>query len=245
MVDDGQRHFLNRVSAALGRQTGQRPIFDDVFAPTVTPEDKKVLARIDRRTAAGHRKLCGQLDQQARLLNAQVRMEKDPAAVTKAVVALATDIEPEFGSEKRVAMWRHPLIDAMQLTEALAPHRIRVDTPARRPDVKDRVAKACMGVTSADYCVADSATLVLKTRSDQARSVSLLPTVHVAVIEMNQILADLKELYVMLQKDLQKGDGLTNCLTMITGPSKTADIEATLVHGVHGPKNLHIFVITG
>ena len=39
-------------------------------------------------------------------------------------------------------------------------------------------------------------------------------------------------------------DGLTNCMTFISGPSKTADVEATMVHGAHGPREVYVYVIT-
>ena len=172
-------------------------------------------------------------------------MKKNLPAVAKAIADLAADAESEFAARKRVAAWKHPTIDALNLSEALAPLGIPVDTPQMPADVKERIAQACIGVTAVDYCVADSATLVLKTRPDQSRCVSLLPTIHVAVVQLDQILADLNELYLKLEQDLQQGQGLTNCLTLITGPSKTADIEATLVHGVHGPKKLHILIVTG
>jgi L-lactate dehydrogenase complex protein LldG len=84
----------------------------------------------------------------------------------------------------------------------------------------------------------------MRTRAGQARSVSLVPAIHIAVIELNQIIADLKELYALLKWDPQaKKEGLTNCMTFISGPSKTADIEATMVHGAHGPREVHVFVI--
>jgi L-lactate dehydrogenase complex protein LldG len=93
--------------------------------------------------------------------------------------------------------------------------------------------------------MADTATLVIRTRPGQARSISLLPAIHIAVIELDQIIADLKELYVLLKWDPQMSkEGVTNCMTFISGPSKTADIEATMVHGAHGPREVYIFVIT-
>ncbi len=93
--------------------------------------------------------------------------------------------------------------------------------------------------------MADTATLVMRTRPGQARAVSLLPSIHVAVIGLDQIIADLKELYALLKWDPQeRQEGLTNCMTFISGPSKTADIEATMVHGAHGPREVLVYVIT-
>ena len=115
-----------------------------------------------------------------------------------------------------------------------------------RNRIQKQVIASFVGVTAADYCVAESATLVMKTRPGQARAVSLVPGIHIAVIEIHQILADLEELYTLLKHGSENDQqGITNCLTFISGPSKTADIEAVMVHGAHGPRELHLLVITG
>jgi L-lactate dehydrogenase complex protein LldG len=106
------------------------------------------------------------------------------------------------------------------------------------------VAQAFMGITSADFCLADTATLVMKTRPGHARSASLVPEIHAAVIRREQIIADLGQLYYLLTHDPdQIQEGLTNCLSLISGPSKTADIELCMVYGVHGPREVHLFVL--
>ncbi|MGD9972421.1 MAG: LUD domain-containing protein [Desulfatirhabdiaceae bacterium] len=74
----------------------------------------------------------------------------------------------------------------------------------------------------------------------------LVPSIHVAVIRLEQLLADLKELYALLRWDAgQQAEGLTHHMVMISGPSKTADIELVMVHGAHGPREVHLVVITG
>jgi len=84
----------------------------------------------------------------------------------------------------------------------------------------------------------------MKTRLGQPLHVSLLPSIHMAVIRLEQILENLKEFYTLLKWDpRQQTEGLTHTMTLISGPSKTADIEATLVHGAHGPRELVIFVL--
>ena len=104
---------------------------------------------------------------------------------------------------------------------------------------------AFVGITAADYCIAETATLTMKTRPGQPRCVSLLPSIHIAVIRLEQILSNLNELYTLLKwNPAEQAEGITRCMTFITGPSKTADIEATLVHGAHGPRELYIVVLT-
>jgi len=115
---------------------------------------------------------------------------------------------------------------------------------------RDRLIKqsagSFIGITSADYCIAETGTLVLKTAPGNERIVSLLPSIHVVVVKLEQIIADFKELYTLLDKDLKDSpEGIENGMTFITGPSKTADIEATMVHGAHGPREVYIYVVTG
>jgi L-lactate dehydrogenase complex protein LldG len=115
----------------------------------------------------------------------------------------------------------------------------------RKETIRRQVAESFIGVTSADYCLAETATVVMRTRPGQARSVSLVPSIHVAVVRLAQILADLGELYALFRADPElRSEGLTRCMTLISGPSKTADIELVMVHGAHGPREMHLLVVT-
>lgn len=181
-------------------------------------------------------------------------MDVHPAADRQAAAAVIADLaaerSPEWSNRKTVAAWRHPLIESLDLPEALSvPVFFSEPDPALPPPearlrLKERLAESLIGVTAAEFCLADTATLVLRTRPGQARSVSLLPSIHVAVVERRQLLADLGELLALIRWDpAQWAEGLTTCMTLVSGPSKTADIEATLVQGAHGPRELHLIVI--
>jgi L-lactate dehydrogenase complex protein LldG len=100
-------------------------------------------------------------------------------------------------------------------------------------------AAAAFGITSADYALADTGTLVMLASPEEARMVSLLPPAHIAVVPRERILTGLDELFSILP---QPG-GVTSSMVLITGPSRTADIEQILVRGVHGPGEIHVVVV--
>jgi len=251
MTDFRQTAFLNRVRMALGNPKSRPNVFTDP-SPGVSAG---LLEKIHRRTQADYQELLNRLTEAAEPLNLKVISEKDPAAAAASLAGLVRDKAPEWGTDKRVAAWDHPLIHRLNLSEALAGQNVPVDftgpvdtadEAVRLKKIRRQVTDAYIGVTSADFCVVDSATLVMKTRPGHARSVSLVPSIHVAVIDIKQLIANLTELYALLKQDPDyRSEGITNCMTFISGPSKTADIEFTMVHGAHGPREMVICVITG
>ena len=94
------------------------------------------------------------------------------------------------------------------------------------------------GLTEVDYAVAETGTLAIRHRPEHGRLLSLTPFVHVAVVERDKFLPDLLDLMDALNRD-----GTGSGVTMISGPSKTADIEMNVVTGVHGPNVVHAFVL--
>ncbi|HZY86367.1 MAG TPA: lactate utilization protein [Gemmataceae bacterium] len=110
------------------------------------------------------------------------------------------------------------------------------DEPGRR----EAFFAADLGLSGVDYLIAETGSVVQLSRPDQPRSLSLLPPVHVAVAQRSQLLPDLFDLFEKVPW-AQRG-GLPSGLSLITGPSKTGDIELRLVTGVHGPGELHVYL---
>jgi L-lactate dehydrogenase complex protein LldG len=100
-------------------------------------------------------------------------------------------------------------------------------------------ATAGVGITSADYVLADTGTLVMLASPAEARLISLLPPVHIAVVPKERLLSGLDELLTILPDPAAQ----TSSMVLITGPSRTADIEQILVRGVHGPGEIHVVVV--
>jgi L-lactate dehydrogenase complex protein LldG len=96
-----------------------------------------------------------------------------------------------------------------------------------------------IGITSADFALADTGTLVMISSIEEARLVSLLPPIHVAVVPREKLLSGLDELFERIPKPAD----VSSSMVLITGPSRTADIEQILVRGVHGPGELHVVLL--
>lgn len=116
---------------------------------------------------------------------------------------------------------------------------------------------ADVGITSALYAVAETGSIVVDNAKRRYRSLTLIPPLHVVLVRASRIVADLVDLFGASSGRAPDGeDGprptvdapcatdLPTNLTLITGPSKTADIEGVLVTGIHGPCKVYVVVVT-
>ena len=178
-------------------------------------------------------------------LNLQVHECPDLVSCGEAIAALARERSPEWGTLKQIVRWSDPLLEGLGL-EARLGEEIAVKTvpeadsfdESERAEFRREVIASYIGITTADYLLADTASLVLLGGRGRARSVSLVPSIHVAVVPKNRMLGSYRQMLSRLN-----GQVLPSNVSIITGPSKTADIEATLVHGAHGPREMHLFVV--
>jgi len=95
------------------------------------------------------------------------------------------------------------------------------------------------GVSRALYGLADTGSVVLAASPEEPRSASLLPEVHISLLAENRILAGLEALFEALDGELP------SALAIVTGPSRSADIEQKLAVGVHGPGEVHVVLEPG
>ena len=108
-----------------------------------------------------------------------------------------------------------------------------------RDELRALCATTDFGITSADYALADTGTLVMISSPREARLISLLPPAHIAVVPRDRILTGLDELFTVVPNPAE----VSSSMVLITGPSRTADIEQILVRGVHGPGQIAVIVV--
>ena len=127
--------------------------------------------------------------------------------------------------------------------------RLGVDEPLREAgvevavwrelgDFREVVAKADIGVSTAEWAIAETGSLVIEGDPTKGRSVTLLPPAHVAVVPVDRVLRTVPEAI----GKYSNGNVPAN-LCFHTGPSRSGDIEMTLAIGVHGPGEVHVVLV--
>ncbi|MBZ0292390.1 MAG: lactate utilization protein, partial [Anaerolineae bacterium] len=118
------------------------------------------------------------------------------------------------------------------------------------PDIQDEaryqtlaeIEPAQVGLTGADYAVAATGTLVVSTGPGKGRIPTVLPPTHIAVITADQLLPRLENWIAIQREQHMKLFYDTSNVCLITGPSRTGDIEKKLVLGMHGPGEVQVVI---
>lgn len=143
---------------------------------------------------------------------------------------------------KREDIWNAPGFYAVW---AESPFLTDVDRNAlaeKHPGLKFQVTRelskaARVGITQMNWGIADTGTLVQDSTAVEQRLASMLPLIHIAMLDTRNIVEDLPSVMTKVHP------GKSAYIALITGPSKTADIERVLAIGVHGPERLYIVCV--
>lgn len=186
--------------------------------------------------------LVNRFQREAEALGAKVHIVSGQEDARDRVVELLRFYEVE-----RIMGWHFNNIPVERLHTAIRNADVEViypdiSDPANREAEIARLRDIEVGITGADAALATTGSLVLTAGHGKGRIPMMLPPVHIAVITEAQILPRLEDW--VAQQRANGFDALLNSanLCIVSGPSRTADIEKILVMGVHGPKELHIIV---
>ncbi|HSN76056.1 MAG TPA: lactate utilization protein [Anaerolineae bacterium] len=138
-------------------------------------------------------------------------------------------------SAQRVAINAEPPLDGIDLVERWPGIEWRVAGQEGK-DLRAFCAVADAGVTGVDAALAETGAIVVSSGPGKSRLVPLLPPVHIALAPSSRLTTDLFTWTAV------RGGAMPSSVTLISGPSKTADIEQTMAIGVHGPKRLIVIL---
>lgn len=159
----------------------------------------------------------------------------DGSEAARALRRIISD-RPSLSPINRIALSDAPAIEKL-VREANLTQEIVVDPAA--PELFHFDA----GITMAQAAIAETATLILESSRERHRLVSLVPPIHIAIVNAEDLCPTLNEALKLVIG--HTAAEMSPAITFITGPSRTADIELTLTIGVHGPKELYVIVNKG
>ncbi|BAB05553.1 lactate utilization protein C [Halalkalibacterium halodurans] len=212
--------FLNNVAEKLGR--GRR-------TAGVKRPDYTVKPQFEVMKEHSSDQLVNVLSEQCTKIHTDVKQTK----VDRLEQAIDNVLE-EY-SARNVITWNDPRFDQFGLTSFLQREQVEVWDHTEGERLVEKAEQADIGITFADYTLAESGTVVLLSGNGKGRSVSLLPTYYIAIIPKSTLVPRMSQVTRELHLKAASGERLPSCINFISGPSNSADIEMNLVVGVHGP----------
>ena len=235
--------FLQSVRRALGREPGApTPAHPALERDLLTLEREAEEAR--QRIAAHRGALLDRLAETAQLRGWRTLRTPDPEEAATRALSLA-----EALGASRIVRSSQEVFDLVPVDAALTGAGVTVTEIAHgesrsREALRAEIIAAGLGITGADYAIAETGSVIVRPRKGLSRLVSLVPPVHLALVRAEDVIESLDDLFLLrLLEYHAKGGDMGRYLNFITGPSRTADIEQTLVVGVHGPKEAHMILL--
>ncbi len=229
MGASSRAEFLGRVAAAVRAGNRHRePMGPDLApSPAFTGSGADAVDRLVAELTA---------------VGVAVERVSDHAQLSRAVGDLARRV-----AIRRAICNTDPLLDETDIVAVLGKLGVEVFTARDLAALdensrRERLFAADLGVAAPDWAIAETGSLVYAAAADQMRSTSLLPPVHLGVVARSRVLSDLFELPDQLVGRSVGGVPPRN-VAIVTGPSKTGDIELRLTTGVHGPGAVHVLIL--
>ena len=214
MSSEARQSILDSISTHLAASVPYdnqvRPAENPVILST-TPSDISLVDLFKQRVEA---------------VNGHGIIVKTDTEIADALTGIITDLKAQ-----RLAISDNPEVERLlQLTD------LEIEELGIAPDTKD-IFRFDVGITTVQAAIAETGTLVLDSTQERHRLVSLVPPVHIAILDASKIYETLGEALAFIHKT-----EISPAVTFITGPSRTADIELTLTVGVHGPQELYVII---
>ena len=235
--------FLRAVQQALGKQErGPQEAY---------PPLQDGLAELEERAHALRQRVAGQrpqlLDKLAEVAQARGWSVHRAAGAEEALSCIRALITSKEAS--LVVRSAQEVFQSLPIDDTLSGMGVTVTVMAKdqsdaEESLRQVAAQADIGITGVEYAVAETGSVVVLPQRGLSRLTSLLPPIHLAIVRPEEVVESLDDLFLLRRLAYHQGDGdMGSYLNIITGPSRTADIEQTVVVGVHGPKEAHLLLL--
>ena len=235
--------FLDSVRRSLDR----RPVAPDPAYPRLLddlPFLQEEAQRIWARITETRPELLDRFAEVAQARGWNVHRTSDPESAMAHIQSLADSLGVKNAVRSDQEVFGQVLVDAPLESTGINVTTVTHGPNASRESLRSSIIAAEIGLTGADYAVAETGSVIVLPRKGLSRLVSLVPPVHLALVRPEDLVESLDDLFLLRRLEYhEKGGEMGSYLNFITGPSRTADIEQTLVVGVHGPKEVHLVLL--
>lgn len=218
--------ILNRIRTSLGAAPGDAERRSQVERRLAEAPVGVVPARGQRPQKAKVALFCEMAEKVSATVKRVKKADDVPRAVSAYLRARNLPAAVRMGADERLKAMPWAAVRALEVRHGPA-------------DPEDAV-----GVSHALAGIAETGTVALSSGADNPTTVNFLPEHHIVVVNASDIAGDLETVLSRLRQAFGKGE-MPRTLNLITGPSRSADIQQTLLLGAHGPRALHLIVVDG
>jgi L-lactate dehydrogenase complex protein LldG len=236
--------FIDHVRRSLGRHRPQEPapVHHPLAENLADLEARAVQAR--QRLDENRGELLDRFEASARVRNWNVFRTTNIEESLGYVVDLAGKLGVSQAARADQPVFAEVAVDSALRNAGVESIVAAHSESASRPRIREQIIESGLGITGADYAVAETGSVVVLPTKGLSRLVSLVPPVHLAIVRAEDLVESLDDVFLFRRLDyLRNGGDMGSYLNFITGPSRTADIEMKLVVGVHGPREVHLALL--
>ena len=238
-----KEEFLQSVREALDKA----PVPPRVPHPALQEDQEELESRVrdlEARLDRERPQLLGRLADVARARGWNVQQVSSAEEAALQAERLVRSMEASLVVRSGQEMFRSVPVDARLAELDVMLIVMQGGAGAHSGLLRQAAAEADLGITGADYAVAETGSVILIPQRHLSRLTSLLPPVHLAIVRPRDVVGTLEDLFLLRRLEYYRGGGdMGSYLNFITGPSRTADIEQTIVIGAHGPREVHMLIL--
>ena len=237
-----KKQFLEHIEKCINRETSDRyPGYEGIDRSL--GDQQMIVSDIKVRLERDQSQIVDKFATTAAIAGWNViRVETIEQALHKTIdLLLSINAKEVLCSEEEIVA---RVLKDPQIGTSLNDAKIIFSDDENRDGLKLTSFKADIGITGVDYAIAETGSCVVLPGVKLSRLTSLAPPHHLALVQIDKILETLDDLFAIRKLTFleQEGD-MGSYMNFITGPSRTGDIEQTIVKGVHGPKEVSLLLI--
>ena len=222
-TSNARASILQRIRARQGR--GQTP---------TDREQREIDQYLAQHSAGPRPRTPNDLQQQFRSMAERMSSTVDVVATTQDAPHAAARYLTSHQLTRRAVIW--PALSHLDWIGA------GIDAEARAPKRDESAGADLVGITGCFCALAETGTLVLLSGPQTIAATHLLPETHIAVVAASRIVGGMEDAFALLRTERNADAMMPRAINMVSGPSRTGDIEQTIVLGAHGPYRVHIIV---